>query len=197
MELSFFDQIWAHLLEFTWLILLALPLGLLLAFVGGRLSAEISWQQRRIKVLGVLYQLTTREQLLAAVGLFRLLFIAVILLFGIYMQLSHTLLYILLFVCANGLSFAPKKLVFDFLNSSVVYVALVVSNLLIGFYRDATGDGLMLIIYILLAIFILQYALYFYLKSLYTLLQEKAVPLTGTIGIKRAENHLGEENNGV
>lgn len=176
MELGFFDGVWSGILEFGWLIIVAIPVGLLLALAGNKFAAEITWRQRRVKVLGIFFKLTLREQFFVVVGFLRVLFVAVILLFGIYLKTPHTVLYIALFLLANGLFFAPKKLMFDFLNSGIVYVALVVSNLLIGFYRDATGDGLMLVIYSLLGIFIVQYTAYFYLKNLYTMLQEKEVP---------------------
>jgi hypothetical protein len=177
-NLSFFDTLWVTLLQFQWMVILAVPLGLLFLFLGYKLTAEVEWTQRRLKVLGVLYNLTTREQLLVAAGFLRVLFAAMVAGFGVYMQPAHTVFFVSLFLLIAVLDRSLKRFIFDFVNSCVVYVALVVSNLLAGFYRDVTGGRAMLAVCVLLGLFVLLYVAYFYLKGIYDMLREKNDGLT-------------------
>lgn len=168
-------------LEFRYLLIMGVILGGVMIVFGVSMTANLEWTQKRMKVFGVFYNLSNREALWLSAGLLRVLFVAMIACFMVRMEPVHTAFYIALFAAYNALLFEPKRMLFDLLNSGVIYAALLVSNILMGFYRDVSGDARVMAVYVLLAIFVCIYSLYFYVKGIADLCQYKTQPLGGEI----------------
>lgn len=86
---------------------------------------------------------------------------------------THTVFFIGLLLLYNALRADVKMLAFDLINSALIYAALIVSNILWGFFREVQGDWKILTICILLALFLVIYMLYSYLKDISELLKQK------------------------
>ncbi|MDR1088817.1 MAG: hypothetical protein LBL23_06075 [Coriobacteriales bacterium] len=162
-------------LDFFWLVVLAVPVGLLLLFVCLSLTADINWTQKRLRYVGIFYNLSVREQLWLSVGMVRVLFVASVMFFWIVLQTSHIAFYIALFVAYNALLFRVRRFIIDVLNTAVVFVAMVVSNLLTGYYYDVSGDLMIGAVCMLLALFVTMYVAYFYCKDVSDMLEFKQV----------------------
>ncbi|MDR2108418.1 MAG: hypothetical protein LBP28_03020 [Coriobacteriales bacterium] len=161
--------------DFLWLVVLAVPTGLLLLAVSLPLSADVNWMQKRLRFLGLFYNLTVREQLWLASGLVRVLFVAAIMFFWVPLAPSHISFYIALFVLSNALYLKLRRFFLDLLNAAVIFIAMVVSNLVSGYYWDVSGDVMLGSVCMLLALFVTMYVAYFYFKDACEMLENKAV----------------------
>jgi hypothetical protein len=175
--------------DFFWLVVLAVPVGLLLLAISLLLTADVTWTQRRLKFLGLFYNLKLREQLWLSVGLLRLLFVAMIMFFWLPLQPSHIGFYIALFVLSNGLFLRLRRVLIDTLNSAAVFVAMIVSNLVSGYYWDVAGDMMIWSVCMLLALFVTVYVAYFYFKDICDMLEARQ-PQTLAERPARGSKHL-------
>jgi hypothetical protein len=170
------------ILELRWLIAIAIPIGLVVLPVGLVMGDGLDWAQKRMKVFGIFYQSTKRDALWLSAGLLRLLFVASVVIFAVRMEAAHTVFYILLFALGNVLFFSGKRFAFDLLNAAIVYAALFVANILMGFYRDVNGDARIFSVYLLLSIFVVIYSAYHWLKAVSDHLRYKILTFGGANG---------------
>jgi hypothetical protein len=168
------------ILDLKWLIVIAIPLGLLILPIGLIMGDSLSWDQKRMKVFGILYKSSKVDALWLSAGFLRLLFVASVVIFGVRMQVSHTCFYVLLVALFNVLFFSPKRCLFDLLNSAIIYGALYISNILMGYYQDVNGDARIFSVYLLLSIFVIIYSAYHWLKAISGQLQYKILTFGGT-----------------
>jgi hypothetical protein len=160
--------------DFRWLFIIALPLGLVGLPLGLALGDNLTWRQRRLRFFGIFYGLNRRETLWMASGLVRLLFVIAIVVFAQRItSLAFTAFYVALLLLCVTLFFSVKRALFDIVNSAVIYVALGVGSVLMGYYRDVNGDARMFTVYVLLGIFIVLYVAYHYVKGITELMQHK------------------------
>ncbi|MDR2106095.1 MAG: hypothetical protein LBP24_01650 [Coriobacteriales bacterium] len=162
-------------LDFFWVVLVSVSAGLLLLFVSLPLATDVTWTHKRLKFLGLFYNLRLREQLWLAVGMVRLLFVATVMFFWISLQPSHISFYLLLVLLSVVLFFRVRRAFMDVLNAAVIFVAMLVSNLVSGYYWDVSGDVMLWSVCMLLALFVTLYVAYFYLKDCCELLEHKQV----------------------
>jgi hypothetical protein len=177
------------LLDFWWLVLIVLPLGLVMLPVGLVMGEHLTWRQRRMKIFGIFYGLNRRETLWLAAGLLRLLFILVVVVFTQRITgLGFTAFYLALFLLYALLFFSPKRAFLDLVNSAVIYIALVVGSVLIGYFRDVNGDARTLVVYVLLSVFVVLYVAYYYAKGISELMQHKIshIKMTDTVRLLEA-----------
>jgi hypothetical protein len=174
-----FTEFLLALLDFKWLAVIGIPLGIIMLALGLKFARHINFQQKRVKVFGILYGLKNHEMLWVTTGLLRVLFVLTILAFGIKIKATDTFLtantvfFIALFFLHTLLRPSAKRFFFGLLNCGAIYAALIVGNILYGFYSEVRSDWEILSVYVLLALFLFVYALYFYFKDIMELLQEK------------------------
>jgi hypothetical protein len=174
--------------DFFWLVILAVPLGLLFLLVSMLLSANITWTRRRLKFLGIFYNLKAREQLWLAVGIVKVLFVASVMFFWVELTIHHICFYGALYVLANILMFKVRRFLMDTINTAAIFVAMVVSNLVSGYYWDVSGDAMIMTVCVLLALFVTMYTLYFYFKDTCDILEYKQVNVQATNLVPQAEH---------
>jgi hypothetical protein len=168
------------ILDLKWLIAIAIPLGLLILPIGLVMGDNLSWNQKRMKVFGILYSSSKLEALWLSAGLLRVLFVMSIAIFSVRMEASHTVFYVILVALCNVLFFTPKRCIIDLLNAAIIYGTLLVSNILMGYYRDVNGDTRIFSVYLLLSIFVVIYSVYHGLKTISGHLQYKILTFGGT-----------------
>lgn len=167
------DSLGTVLLDFRYLVYLAIPVGLVVLFLSLGFTANLEWSQRRMRVFGLFYNMEPLEILHISTGFLRVLFVAAVVLFALQMKAVHIIFYVVIFLLCNLTFFAPKRFLFDLVNAVVVFAALLVGNILMGYYRDVSGDGRIFTVYALLGLFVVVYSLYFYLKDCTDLLRYK------------------------
>jgi hypothetical protein len=169
-------------LDFFWLVVLAVPVGLLLLLIALPLSSDVTWTQKRLRFLGLFYNLTAREQLWLAAGTVRILFVAMVMFFWVPLQMTHISFYLLLFLLSAVLFFRVRRVLVDLLNTAVIFVAMVLSNLVSGYYWDVSGDLMLGSVCVLLALFVTMYVTYFFFKDTCDLLESKRIAAPGARG---------------
>lgn len=167
-------EILSLILDFKWLIVFTLAAGLLLALLGFLLCKNVSWVQKRIKFLGLFIGLKTRDMLWLCVAMLRCFFIMSTVVFGVELETVHICFFVLLCIAYNLLHLRVMGLLFDLLNSSIEFAALLAGNVLIGFLHEVRFDWQTMIVYVLLGLFIAVYATYFLLRDVSKLLQRES-----------------------
>jgi hypothetical protein len=183
-------------LDFFWLIVISVPVGLLLLFVSLPLTADVDWTQKRLKFIGVFYNLKAREQLWLAAGMVRVLFVAMVMFFWVPLELSHISFYVALFLLSNLLLFRLRRFFIDVLNAAIIFVAMVVSNLVSGYYWDVSGDMMIWSVCMLLALCVTMYAAYFYIKDTCDMLEHRQTKIKPTHYASAIEQMENGENLG-
>jgi hypothetical protein len=135
----------------------------------------MGWRKKRALVFGMLYGMTDRERIWLSGQISRQIFVVAVVCLGIRTGLPHMLLYAGMFaVEAFSLPFpSPGRLLFSLLNNTVIFGAVLVTDMLYGFLRDVRDDNRILLIYVLMSLFVVLYALYFALRDLSGLLERK------------------------
>ncbi|MDR2132611.1 MAG: hypothetical protein LBP30_04610 [Clostridiales Family XIII bacterium] len=138
-------------------------------------TKNMGWQKRRVLFVGMFFGMTGPELLWLADRIFKQIFVVSVLCLGIKPGLSHILLFVGIFLVEvlTPPSFGPGRLLFALVNNAVIFCALLVTGMLSGFLRDVRGDGSVLLIYILMALFVILYSLYFTLRDVGGLLERK------------------------
>jgi hypothetical protein len=168
------DALTQGFLDFFWPVIVSVLAGLLVFSISLPLSADITWTQKRLRFLGIFYNLKVREQLWLAAGMMRVLFVATVMFFWINLQASHISFYLVLCVLSTALFFRVRRLPLDILNAAAIFVAMLVSNLVTGYYWDVSGDAAIWSVSMLLALFVTMYTAYFYLKDICDMLEYRA-----------------------
>ena len=167
------DEIAKIIVDFRWLMILGLAVGGIMTFFAAAFTESLEWRKKRMRYFGLFYKLRLREAIHISVGLVRVLFVAMIVCFGTEMKTEHIVSFSVLCILFNVTRFKAKRAVVDFLNTVAIYIAMMVSNTLIGYLKEVSGDYRVQTIYILLAVFLVLYVVYFFAKDILDLLQEK------------------------
>jgi hypothetical protein len=175
-----FDALINTLFEFRWLAVVVLPVGLIALPVVLSMGDSLAWRQRRLRFFGIFYGMRHRETLWLASGLVRLLFVLSVFAFAARMTPALTIFYVLVTLLAMFLCLNPRRFLLDLVNAAVVYVALLVGNILMGYNYEVNGDPRYVVVYVLLAVFVVFYTAYHYLKSISDELQVKASKVSPT-----------------
>ncbi len=166
------------ILEFKYLILFTLAAGIVLGVVGLLLNRNLSWEDRRLKFLGVFMNLNRKNILWLSVAMLRCFFLLSMIVFCVDIITAHIYFFVLLCIAYNILNLRVTRLLFDILNSAVQFSALLVGNILVGFMYEVRFDWRTMTVYVLLALFISVYSVYFLLYDVCRLLE--AGPVKGT-----------------
>lgn len=161
------------LLDFKYIILLAVAAGIIIAAIATRLAYDLKFDQRRWKFLGIFAGLRANEILWMAFLAARYAFIAAVVAFNLKLTLAYHGCYALL--CLGCMLLIPraKRAALDFVNSVVVYAALMVTNMMHSSLTERQFDQFIFIITLLLAVFLIVYATYFLLKDLAEMLRDR------------------------
>lgn len=162
-----------QLLEFRWMILVTVCVGVAIAIVGVVLTKNLGWEQKRWKFLGIFAGLSGRELLWLSFCVTRCIFFISVVAFRIELGLAQICVYVLL--CLGSMALLPriKRVFLDLINSIVVFGAMMAAGILSGYLAEVRSDDYILTIFVLLAIFTVVYAVYFLLKDLAEMLQER------------------------
>ncbi|MDR0350182.1 MAG: hypothetical protein LBH64_01360 [Coriobacteriales bacterium] len=166
------------LVEFRWLVVIALPVGLIAMPIMLSMADKLTWQQRSLRLFGVFYNLKNHEALWLASGLVRLLFVISVVAFATRMTPALTAFYTVLTLVSVLVCFNLRRLPLDIVNAAIVYVSLLVGNILLGYNHEVNGDPRYVVVYVLLALFVTLYTAHHYLKSVGDMLQTKADRVT-------------------
>ncbi len=167
------DDLVRVVLDFKFIILLALAAGILIAAAASRLACDLKLSQRRWKFLGIFAGLRTNEILWMAFLAARYAFIIAVVAFGLRLTVAHHCCYAVLCIGCMLLIPRAKRAVLDLINSVVVYASLMVTNMMHGFLKEVRSDVFVLVISLLLAVFLVVYATYFLLKDLADMLRDR------------------------
>jgi len=169
------DGIWDEIVNLGGVIGAILLIGLALFAVGYAGSADLGWTQKRFKFFGIFYNLTIRESLWLSSGLMRILFIAAIFVFRTRLEVAHTMLYLFLTAESVALIFSLGKMPLELVNCVAGYALMTIANIIWIYYTDTvkSGDYGLVAVYVLLGVFAVLFAVYFYLKSVSDMLEWK------------------------
>ncbi len=161
------------LIDFKFVILLAVAAGIIIAAIASRLTFDLKFDQRRWKFLGIFAGLRTNEIVWMAFLAARYAFIIAVVAFNLKLTLAYHGCYALL--CLGCMLLIPraKRAALDFVNSVVVYASLMVTNMLHSYYLVGRPDVFVLVISLLLAVFLVVYTTYFLLKDLAEMLRDR------------------------
>lgn len=174
-------NILSAILDFKWLIIFTLPIGILLAALGFLLIRNLSWEHKRIKFLGLFINMNQWNILWLCVDMLRCFFLVSMIIFCVEIKTAHIYFFILLCIAYNILHLRMPGLLFDLLNSAIEFTALLVGNILIGYLYEVRFDWRTLTVYVLLAMFISIYSCYFLLRDVSGLLEAEPEKKTGAI----------------
>ena len=163
----------AVMFDFRWIALSVLAVGFALYAAGGVLAGNLDWNKSSVAFFGLFFGLGDRHLFWLSAGLMRVVFVGAMLIFRVQIKPSHTVLYLLLFLLCGLLRGNFTRLLFDLVNSAVIYASLLVANIFSGFYSQINGDWRVMSVYVLMALFVILYTLYSYLKELAGLLKER------------------------
>ncbi len=161
------------LLDFKYIILLALAAGIIIAAIASRLAFDLKFDQQRWKFLGIFSGLRTNEILWMAFLAARYAFVIAVVAFNLKLTLAYHGCYALLCIGCMLLIPRAKRAALDLINSVVVYAALMVTNMMHSSLKERQFDEFILIITLLLAVFLVVYATYFLLKDLAEMLRDR------------------------
>lgn len=161
------------LLDFKYIILLALAAGIIIAAIASKLTDELKMDRQRWKFLGIFAGLRSHEILWMAFLAVRYVFVFAVVAFSIKLTLAYHCCYAAL--CLGCVLLIPraKRAALDIVNSVVVYASLMVTNMLHSYFYTSRPDVYVLIISLLLAVFLVVYATYFLLKDLAEMLRDR------------------------
>ena len=167
------DDFMRVLLDFKFIILIALALGIIIAAAASRLTLGLKFDQQRWKFLGIFAGLRANEILWLAFLAARYAFIIAVVAADLKLTTAHHFGYAAL--CLGCILLIPraKRAALDLINSVVVYASLMVTNMLNGFLKDVRSDKFVLIISLLLAVFLVVYVTYFLFKDLADMLRDR------------------------
>jgi hypothetical protein len=160
------SEILSIILDFKWLVITTLAVGLLIGALGLWFCRNLSWDKKRIKFLGLFISLNSRDILWLSVAMLRSLYIISAVIFCLKIKTVHIYFFVLLCIAYNLLHWRIPGLFFDLFNSSVEFVALLAGNILIGFMQEVRFDWRTMTIYVLLGLFISVYSAYFLLRDI-------------------------------
>jgi hypothetical protein len=147
---------------------------LIICMVGGtvffvffsHIAGNITWKSRSLRLLGIFMGLSVKDMLWMSAGAVRILFIICVCVFTQRLSLAHTALYVALFLIMTFTFFGLPRVLVDLINTAAIYASLMALGILIGYFRDVNNEPMILVIYILLSIFTVLYAVYFYLRGI-------------------------------
>jgi hypothetical protein len=139
------------------------------------LLKKINIKSKRIALFGLFLNLNKRSVLMLSISFTRYLYIIYsVLLCDRISEVNLTVLLILT-VLYNGINFDIKGLLFDLINNLIIYFALVSCNILITYIFDVNLDYYLLTLLILLGVFIINYASYFFIKGMNDVLKRTKI----------------------
>lgn len=159
------------ILDFKWLIVFTLVAGLLLGLLSTLLCKKMCWNQKNIKFLGLFINLNNRDILWLCVAVLRCFFVVSTVVFCVEIETVHICFFVLLCIMYNILHPCLVGFLFDLLNSAIIFAALLVGNILIGFLHEVRFDWHIMTVYVLLGVFIVTYSAYFFLRDVCKLRQ--------------------------
>ena len=162
-----------QLLEFRWMIMVIVCVGIAISIASAVLTKNLGWDQKRWKFLGIFAGLSGKELLWLSFCLTRCLFFISVVAFRIDLGLAQICVYVLL--CLGSMVLLPriKRVMLDLINSIVVFGAMMAAGILSGYLAEVRSDGYIMTIFVLLSIFTVVYAVYFLLKDMTEMLQER------------------------
>lgn len=161
------------LLDFKWLVICTLCVGLLLGVCGLFLCRNFHWHQKRIKFLGIFLNLHTKDNLFLCVALLRCLFVVSSAVFCVEIDMAQLCFFLVLCLLYNLLHFRLGSILFDLFNNTIICAALFAGNILIGFLHEVRFDWRTITVYVLLALFITVYSAFFFLRDVNRLVQSE------------------------
>jgi hypothetical protein len=166
--LGLFDDFVAAGAVLSGFVILSLVFAALLFAATHIFTGRVAWRKKRTLFVGMLCGMKDRELVWLSGQLLRLLLTAAIVCLGVRPALPHMLLFAGLFaVEAIFMPYANAgKLIFSFLNNAVIFGAVLAADMLYGFMRDVRGDSRVMTVYVLTALFVVVYSLYFTLRDL-------------------------------
>jgi hypothetical protein len=155
--------------------LFAAAVAALLFILSVVFTKDMSWHKKRASVFGMLYGMKDRERVWLSGQISRQIFVTAVVCLGIRPGLPHMLLYAGIFAIeAFSLPFPSLgRLLFSFVNNAVIFGAVLVTDMLYGFLHEVRDDNRILLIFVLMALFVVLYTLYFTLRDLSGLLERK------------------------
>jgi hypothetical protein len=166
--LGLFDDFIAAGAALSAFVVMALVLAALLFAATHIFTGRVAWRKRRTLFVGMLCGMKDKELVWLSGQILRLLFVTATVCLGLRPTLPHMLLFAGLFaVEAASLPHENAgKLIFSFANNLVIFGAVLAADMLYGFMRDVRGDSRVMIVYVLTALFVVMYSLYFTLRDL-------------------------------
>ena len=164
-----------------WIIALALVFVLSVVFL--LCCRNFSWRSRRMSVYGLLVNLPDRDILRLAVSVARLCYAAGVAFSFSELQLPHYLMLLLLCLPFDLIRFHPLRLLFSVVNGVLLAAALFAGDMLISYIREVRPEPGIFAIYILLALFIVLYAVYLTMRDV----QQLALERIGKGGVARGK----------
>lgn len=126
---------------------------------------QFGWQ-------GMFLGMKRRETVQIALGISQLLFVLSVIIFSVSMGTVQIAAIAILCVAKGILTFSPAAFGGEVIYGILMGVALMIENLLKDYMRETGVELYIGIIWILLVLFILQYSLYYFIKSLERMLMQ-------------------------
>lgn len=139
------------------------------------LLKKINIKSRRIGLFGLFLNLNKRSILMISISFTRYIYIIYSVLLCNKISVINLLVLLILTVLYNGVNFDVKGLAFDIINNLIIYFALVSCNILITYIFDVNLDYYLLTLLILLGIFIINYASFFFIKGMNDVLKRTKI----------------------
>jgi hypothetical protein len=166
--LGIFDDFVAAAVALSNFTVVALIFAALLLASTHIFTGRVAWRKNRVLFVGMLCGMKDRELIWLSGQLLRLLLVTATVCLGIRPGFAHMLMFAGLFaVEIASLPYANVgKLLFSLANNAVIFGAVLAADMLYGFMRDVRGDGRVMTVYVLMALFVVVYSLYFTLRDL-------------------------------
>jgi hypothetical protein len=161
------------ILEFRYLIGISIAVGLLILIISFVLADNLEWNSKQMRFLGLFYKQSFHETMWFSSSLLRIVFILSSVIFGLKLGISYIVFYLLSSTICCLAALDIKRFFLELINGAVLYGALLSLGILIGYYKEIYSDTYVLVIYILLGIFTILYATYFYLRGIAGIMRNK------------------------
>jgi hypothetical protein len=156
-----------YILQFRWLVLLTMASLLVVTLVMVVLMKDFAWNRRRhLMVMTLFFNMPAQYMVYLAANYIQLMFVLSSLMFSVSMQLSHLVLLLLLGIIQAFAIGEIGESIRSFVGSALIYVAFLLVDLLKSYIFDMRFDLRIAIVCGLMYVFLILYALYFFINSI-------------------------------
>ncbi|MFR5600865.1 MAG: hypothetical protein ACLTKI_00210 [Lachnospiraceae bacterium] len=159
------DNIWLYLSLFKHMILVTLVVSLGLMAGVLWVTRRFSWNTGVRGLYGYLIHRSNRELVFLSAACLQMTFILSAVLFGTTMELAHLILLAGLALAKLLSDRRVRVLGRDLVNSGLIFAALMVENILLGYLKETRFNLFVVVIMVLLGVLLLLYGGYFFLKD--------------------------------